>query len=179
MCGTSLARPRCTTTFPSTGTVSSSACTLDTTTRNSSATSNSPSSYRYATYTHTHTLISHKCLLSFFMLSFTWLYIHSTLGCHVGAAVGACTPGICPEGQREKWRHLCHGLQWHYGHHQTPHAHTLCRGEPRLGECVHARWELTVCNLYNLSLWQQRTFISNRRLDECYSEITAALPDLN
>lgn len=72
----------------------------------------------------------HKVLL--------WLYLHSALWCHVilGAAVGACTAGVCSEGQREEWRHLRHGLQWYYGHHQTPHAYTLCGGEPCLSECV-------------------------------------------
>lgn len=47
MCRTSSARPQCTTIFLSTGTVSSSVCTLDTTARNTSTTSSSPNSCRY------------------------------------------------------------------------------------------------------------------------------------
>lgn len=55
MCATSSARPQCTTTFPSTGTVSSSGCTLGTTARRTSATSSSPSSCRYVGYIQTPT----------------------------------------------------------------------------------------------------------------------------
>lgn len=62
-------------------------------------------------------------------------FTHSLAMSFSGAAVGACTPSICPKGQREKWRHLCPGLQWHYVHHQTPHAHSFCGREPCLSEC--------------------------------------------
>ena len=55
MCGTSSARPQCTTTFPSTGTANSSVCTLGTTARRTSATSSSPSSCRYVGYIRTPT----------------------------------------------------------------------------------------------------------------------------
>lgn len=93
-----------------------------------------------------HPLISVK----FFTSPLRRLYLHSAFWCQVfffsfflGAAAGACTPGIRPKGQRQEWRHLLHGLQWHYGHHQTPHAHTVCGGEPCLSECVCVRGALT------------------------------------
>lgn len=170
MCATSSARPQCTTTFPSTGTASSSVCTLGTTARNTSATSSSPSSCRCADYTHSHWSVF---LISLFFhsispsLSLTVLCIY-TQPCGVmflGAAVGACTSGIRPEGQREEWRHHCHGLQWHYGHHQTPHAHTFCGGEPRLCECLCVHEELRTLRI-SRSDWLE---------DECYFQRTTAL----
>lgn len=96
-------------------------------------------------YTDTHWSVSS------FLLRLWGDYIytrHSGVKCFfflffLGAAAGACTPGIRPKGQRQEWRHLLHGLQWHYGHHQTPHAHTVCGGEPCLSECVCVRGALT------------------------------------
>lgn len=79
MCGTSSARPQCTTTFPLTGTVSSSVCTLGMTIRNTSATWSSPSSCRYAGHTHTHT---HQSWV-FHVLTKTKLCLQSALWCHV------------------------------------------------------------------------------------------------
>lgn len=112
MCRTSSARPQCTITFPSIGTVSSSVFTLAMTARNASATSSSPSSCRYDDYSHTDQ--SALLLLLFFHFEFYLRYIY-TQPCGVvlflGAAVGACTPGVCTEGQREKWCHLRHGFQ--------------------------------------------------------------------
>lgn len=147
MCGTSSARPQCTTTFPSTGTVSSSVCTLGTMARRTSATSSSPSSCRYVGYIQTPT---DQCQVFHFAFEATiFTLLHILVSCvsffffFLGAAAGACTPGIRPKGQRQEWRHLLHGLQWHYGHHQTPHAHTVCGGEPCLSECVCVRGELT------------------------------------
>ncbi len=166
MCGTSSARPQCTTTFPSTGTVSSSVCTSGTTARNTSATSSSPSSCRCAEVTLT--------LICFFALSFTWLYLHSASWCHVflGAAVGACTPGVCPEGQREEWRHLRHGLQWHYGHHQTPHAHTFCGGEPCLSECLCVRTESLLKVVWIICHYGHREYsvLTDRKMSVIFRE---------
>lgn len=139
MCRTSSAKPQCTTTFPLTGTVSSSVCTLGMTIRNTSATSSSPSSCRYAGYTRMH------IGLEFFSLSLLVLCtLRLVVSCFLGAAAGTCTPGICPKRQREEWCHLCHGLQWYYGYHQTPYADTLCGGEPCLSECLCLHEELTV-----------------------------------
>lgn len=86
---------------------------------------------------------------SFLNILCDWLYLHylhTVLRClFLGAAVGACTPGICPKGQRQEWCHLCPGLQWHYVHYQTPRAHPFCGGEPCLGECCGSSdW---YCNL--------------------------------
>lgn len=156
MCGTSSARPQCTTTFPSTGTASSSVCTSGTTARKTSATSSSPSSCRCALWTQFRVLS-----LKFYCK----LYLHSTCGVvFLGAAVGACTPGIRPEGQREEWRHHCHGLQRHYGHHQTPHAHTFCGGEPCVCECLCVCDELTDRLIFHCG---HREY-SDWRDDECY-----------
>lgn len=82
------------------------------------------------------------------------LYLHLALRCLIlGAAVGARKAGIRPEGQREEWRHLSHGLQWHYGHHQAPHAYTLCGGEPCLSECVCVWDTVVICeNLHGHKL---------------------------
>lgn len=96
-------------------------------------------------YTDTHWSVSSFSL----RLWGDYIYTrHSGVKCFfflffLGAAAGACTPGIRPKGQRQEWRHLLHGLQWHYGHHQTPHAHTVCGGEPCLSECVCVRGALT------------------------------------
>lgn len=145
MCATSSARPQCTTTFPSTGTVSSSGCTLGTTARRTSATSSSPSSCRYVGYIQTPTDQCQVFHFAFEATIFTLGILVSSVffSFFLGAAAGACTPGIRPKGQRQEWRHLLHGLQWHYGHHQTPHAHTVCGGEPCLSECVCVRGALT------------------------------------
>lgn len=146
MCRTSSARPQCTTIFLSTGTVSSSVCTLDTTARNTSTTSSSPNSCRYIGVFYAFVSLFH---FSFLNILCDWLYLHylhTVLRClFLGAAVGACTPGICPKGQRQEWCHLCPGLQWHYVHYQTPRAHPFCGGEPCLGECCGSSdW---YCNL--------------------------------
>lgn len=145
MCATSSARPQCTTTFPSTGTVSSSGCTLGTTARRTSATSSSPSSCRYVGYIQTPTDQCQVFHFAFEATIFTLSILVSSVFFFffLGAAAGACTPGIRPKGQRQEWRHLLHGLQWHYGHHQTPHAHTVCGGEPCLSECFCVRGALT------------------------------------
>lgn len=52
MCATSSARPQCITTFPSTGTVSSSDCTSAMKETRTSATQSSPSSCRYTFHRH-------------------------------------------------------------------------------------------------------------------------------
>ena len=51
-----------------------------------------------------------------------------------GAAVGACPAGVFTKRQEQKWHHYCFGLQRHHGHHQTPHADSICRGEPGFSE---------------------------------------------
>lgn len=113
MCATSSARPQCTTTFPSTGTVSSSDCTLGTTARRTSATSSSPSSCRYVGYIQTPTDQCQVFHFAFEATIFTLGILVSSVffSFFLGAAAGACTPGIRPKGQRQEWRHLLHGLQ--------------------------------------------------------------------
>lgn len=113
MCATSSARPQCTTTFPSTGTVSSSGCTLGTTARRTSATSSSPSSCRYVGYIQTPTDQCQVFHFAFEATIFTLSILVSSVFFFffLGAAAGACTPGIRPKGQRQEWRHLLHGLQ--------------------------------------------------------------------
>lgn len=51
-----------------------------------------------------------------------------------GAAVGARPPSVCTKRQEQKWNHHRLGLQRHHGHHQTPHADSICRREPGFSE---------------------------------------------
>lgn len=101
-------------------------------------------------WSHTHPHHS-EFFMSLLKLNCVYSQPCGVMFCFLGAAAGTCTPGVCPEGQREEWCHLCHGLQWYYGHHQTPHAHTLCGGEPRLGECLRVHEELADSDFLNLS----------------------------
>lgn len=130
MCETSSVRPQCITTSPSNGTASSSVCTSGKTIRNTSATSSSPSSCRYAVFLYSCCL--RRCGVSRVALHRLVFWLSGVVFYCSGAAAGACTAGICSEGQREEWRHFCHGLQWHHVHYQAPHAHTFCGRKPCL-----------------------------------------------
>lgn len=125
---------------------------------------------RLHTHTQLHTrlsvielfssIITYSPYSATFKLSFVVLV-------HLGAAVGTCTPGVCPEGQSEEWSHFCHGLQWHHGHHQTPYAHALCGGEPCF--CESLCLSLTDVNLIFTEVTKYTVFRLTGR-DELFSD---------